>query len=533
MHRLLLLLIPAILWCQPAPSPPKTERDLKLDTGNTRSTPSGVVVPRSYALVVGISQYKNLPPEGQLQFPERDAESIYTVLISAEGGQFEPGNVHKLIGSQATLANLRKELEQWLPSVTKDDDRVLIYFAGHGFVSSGKAYLAPYDIDRLNISGTAYPMETLGSVFGGKIHGKWKVLLTDACHSGAITPEADRVQVSRSLLDLNQSLFSLTASRDRESSYESPKWGGGHGIFTYYVIKGMEGEADTNNDGQVTADELAEYVHTNVRNDTKEQQNPTSERGSFDPNMLLAYNPGRAAAAKKPDAKVGKLIIESNMDGVEVFVDNVSQGPVGKAKPLELPGITPGTHTVQGVHMGYEPYGPREVNVYPGRDTTVSIQITIPRRKNRAATDHVDKGLAFYNKGSKDNYQKAVEEFKQALSLDPEYSQAALDLARAYNALFDEENSKKYFQLAIKIDPDFSEARASYGAMLLDRNDTEEAVRQLNAATQKDQNNSMAWYLDSVALTRSGAWAQGVDAGRHAVQLDPNRAECHFWLAEA
>ena len=142
----------------------------------------------SYALVVGISQYKNLPPEGQLKFPERDAASIYTVLISAEGGQFEPANVHKLIGAQATLANLRRELEQWLPSVTKDDDRVLIYFAGHGFVSSGKAYLAPYDIDPLKIGATAYPMEALGSQFGAKIHGKWKVLLTDAFN------ELERVQ---------------------------------------------------------------------------------------------------------------------------------------------------------------------------------------------------------------------------------------------------------------------------------------------------------------------------------------------------
>ena len=202
-------------------------------------------------------------------------------------------------------------------------------------------------------------------------------------------------------------------------SYESPKWGGGHGIFTYYVIKGMEGEADADGDGRVTADELAEYVHTNVRNDTSEQQNPTSERGSFDPQMLLAYNPGRAKTALKPAAKFGTLVIETNMDGVEVFVDNVSQGVVNKAAPLRLPGITPGQHTIQGVHLGYEPDGPRQENVYPGQDTTVTLKIAIIRRKNRAATDLVDKGLAFYNKGSKENYQRAAEQFKQALAIDP------------------------------------------------------------------------------------------------------------------
>src|ERR1700749_4577844 len=98
MHRMLLIFAAAIVWAQAQPSPPKTERDLKFDNGQTKPPSAGVTVPRSYALVVGISQYKNLPPEGQLKFPERDAASIYTVLISAEGGQFEPANVHKLIG---------------------------------------------------------------------------------------------------------------------------------------------------------------------------------------------------------------------------------------------------------------------------------------------------------------------------------------------------------------------------------------------------------------------------------------------------
>jgi hypothetical protein len=119
MGRVLLLLISALAWSQ-TPPPKIGERDLKLDTQPADTPPpASVKVPRSYALVVGISQYKNLPAEGQLQFPERDAESIYTVLISAEGGQFPAENVHKLIGAQATLSNIRKELEQWLPSVAE------------------------------------------------------------------------------------------------------------------------------------------------------------------------------------------------------------------------------------------------------------------------------------------------------------------------------------------------------------------------------------------------------------------------------
>jgi uncharacterized caspase-like protein len=112
--------------------------------------------------------------------------------------------------------------------------------------------------------------------------------------------------LNQSLLDVHQSIFSLTASRDREQSFESAQWGGGHGIFTYYVVRGMAGAADTNKDGVVTADELAEYVHTNVREATNAQQNPTSERGSFDSNMVLAYDPTQAQVASLP-AAMGRL----------------------------------------------------------------------------------------------------------------------------------------------------------------------------------------------------------------------------------
>jgi uncharacterized caspase-like protein len=134
-------------------------------------------------------------------------------------------------------------MEEWLPSVAKEEDRVLVYFAGHGFVAQGQAYLAPYDIELNRIPQTAYPMSRLGSVFG-KIKAKWKVLLTDSCHSGAVTPDDDVLTINKSLIDMSRSLFSLTASRDRERSFESPDWGGGHGIFTYYVVRGLEGEGD-------------------------------------------------------------------------------------------------------------------------------------------------------------------------------------------------------------------------------------------------------------------------------------------------
>jgi len=534
-------LLLATLLLPAAQTPPqKQQRDLKYEAGPEAAkpgSPAAVAIPRSYALVVGIAAYKNLEAKDQLQFAERDAEAIYSILISPEGGNFHAENVHRLVGARATLADLHKELEEWLPSVAGPDDRVLIYFAGHGFVYGGKAYLAPYDIDPKNIAGSGYPMDALGSVIGSRIKAKWKVLLTDACHSGAITPsgtpESDRAAVSRSLLDLNRSLFSLTASRDRERSYESADWGGGHGIFTYYVVKGLEGAADTSGDGIVTADELAEYVHRNVREATNANQNPTSERGSFDPNMLLAFSPSGAKPGTPPPPLDGALIFETNMDGVEVFVDGKSAGVVNKGTPLRLPGLRPGVHTVQGVRMGYEPDGPREETVYPGQEVTVSIKITMLRRRPRAAVEEFDQGLEQYNKGAKENYVKAAAHFTAALAADPQYSQAALFLGRAERDLFDEEAAEKALRRAVEIDPDYVEARATLGGMLLDKGSFDESIRQLNMVVQRDPKHALAWYLLAQALRMKDLYADSIDAAQKAIQLTPNNAEAYFWLAES
>ncbi|MCU0229589.1 MAG: tetratricopeptide repeat protein [Bryobacterales bacterium] len=534
-------LLMAILFAFPSALPAQAptnaqQRDLKVEkdvpveiediSGNK------LVIPRSYALVIGVGNYPNLQGNFQLQYAEKDAESIYSVLISPEGGNFRAENVKRLVGEEATLENIRRELEEWLPSVAQPEDRVLIYFAGHGFLYQGGGYLAPYDFRIEDPSKYGYPMQNLGEVIGGKIQARWKVLLTDSCHSGVIAPE-DSAQLNSRLLNLNTSLFSLTASRDREQSFESIDFGGGHGAFTYYVVKGMEGLADENTDSIVTADELAEYVRRNVREATQGAQNPTSDRGSFDKDMLLAYIPSNKAMGSAPAPKFGTLVFETNRDGVEVFVNDRSVGVVNKDEPLRLPGLTPGVHRVRAVKMGFEPDGPREEVVYPGQEKTVTIKILIPRRRNRAAIDKFESGIEKYNKGYAKNYQEAAADFQQALALDPKYSQAALYLARTYNALFDQDKARRFFQKAIEIDPDYLEARASFAGMLLDIGDLDESIRQLNVVTQRDKRNGMAWYLQSQAYLRKDLFKEAVTSARRAVDVAPDDGESHFWLAQS
>jgi tetratricopeptide (TPR) repeat protein len=516
-----------------AQTPPSgsQQRDLKLEKIEPPKPPSNAPA-HSYAVIVGISAYPKLPPKWQLHFPERDAQSIYTALISPEGGNFKVENVKVLTGAQATLAAIRQAIGVWLPSVAQGDDRVVIYFAGHGTIFGGKAYLAPSDFDLANPTGTGYPMDELSTTLGGKIHAKWKILLTDACHSGAISPE-DTESINHGLGDLTQSLFSLTASRDREVANESAELEGGHGVFTYYVVKGLEGEADTSHDGIVTADELAEYVHTQVRQATGGSQNPTSDRSSYDKNMWLSFIPANANPATAPPPQFGSMAITVNMDDTEVFVDGKSVGIVAKGAPFLVPGLQPGQHTVKGVHQGFEPDGPREETVYPGTESTVNIKILIPRRRSKPAEEALDKGLSYYQKGYEDNYKKAAEQFEKALQLDPTYSQAAYYLGLTYNALFDEDKAQQYYKKAVEIDPDYREAHAAYAGMLLDIGDVDEALRQINSVLALQPNHAGALTMAAQAYRFKELYPQSIDAAHKAISLAPKSAEPHLWLGDS
>jgi tetratricopeptide (TPR) repeat protein len=527
------LALAGLAAAQTQPPPAKQQqRDLKIEKIDEPTLPANAPA-HSYAVIIGVSKYPNLPADRQLQFTERDAQSIYTALISPEGGNFKVENIKVLTGAKATLASVRQAIGTWLPSVAQGDDRVVIYFAGHGFIYGGKGYLAPYDFNPNKIAATGYPMDELGATIGGKIHAKWKILLTDACHSGAISPE-DTESLNHGLSNLNQSLFSLTASRDRESSYEVASLEGGHGVFTYYLVKGLEGEADTlPQDGKVSADELAEYVHTQVRDATKGLQNPTSDRGSFDKEMWLSYIPANANPATAPPPQFGSFAITVNMDGVEVFVDGKSVGLVAKGKPFLLPGLTPGQHTVKGVHQGFEPDGPREETVYPGTESTVNIKILIARRRGKPAEEALDKGLTFYQKGYDQNYKKAAEQFEKALQLDPTYSQAAYYLGLTYNALFDEAKAQQYFKKAVEIDPDYLEAHANYAGMLLDIGDVDEALRQINTVLVLQPDHAAALTMLAQAYRFKELYPQSIEAAHKAIGLAPKNAEPHLWLGDS
>ena len=275
---------------------PDELEDSAVELANRRIESGG----ERWAVVVGISSYEDTAIPG-LRFAHRDAEALQDLLLSEVAGMggYDRDNVILLTNEEATFRNIRTALRGFLTSAT-EQDQVMFYFAGHGVRDPARPedyYFLTHDTELDNLAGTALPMSDLEQALQS-LEYRDLILIADACHSGDMTTQVafrdafgyndindifrERFQESRG----GEVVF--TAGEGRDLSQEGERWGGGHGVFTYHLLEGMRGAADTSGDGIVYLGELMEYVRDQVRRDTRNAQNPAIAGASFDRYLPMA-----------------------------------------------------------------------------------------------------------------------------------------------------------------------------------------------------------------------------------------------------
>ena len=254
---------------------------------------------RKYALIIGISQYKNnLKGIRDLEYADVDARSIYDFLQRPEAGKFSPEDMLLLSNERATNAQIRQALTSFIARPTADD-LLLIFVAGHGAPDPSapqNLYVIAHDTSVDEMADTALAMSDLRRYIQQNIKCKRVILLMDTCHSAGLSTETTR-DLGNNLanLYLEKLLYQeegraiITSSDVNEPSHESEKWGNGHGVFTYYILQGLKGSADTNRDRLVSLGELFRYVRQKVRLDTQFRQNPRMLIGDNE-NLVLAFS---------------------------------------------------------------------------------------------------------------------------------------------------------------------------------------------------------------------------------------------------
>jgi hypothetical protein len=266
-----------------APANPVVDVDVNIPNGRPGKSASNTI-----AIVIGNKNYQGDIP--QVDFAANDADVFQQYLIKVFGLAKENiikkqdmtmGNLSALFGSEDDYkGNLYRRLV-----IGKFD--VIIYYSGHGApsVKNGKGYLVPVDADVMNIDKTGYSIDTLFNNLrkmsaDGLINRLWVVF--DSCFSGEsgggkllnnISPVA--LKLENPVLTQDQSIAMFSSTGNEVSSWYKEKR---HGLFTYFLLKGLGGDADVNGNKTITLKELRNYLYLKVpawaENQTGQDQHP-------------------------------------------------------------------------------------------------------------------------------------------------------------------------------------------------------------------------------------------------------------------
>lgn len=241
---------------------------------------------QTYAVVVGIADYKALTYQtGDLRYADQDARRVAAFLASRVGGQVTPARLRLLTNEQATGAGIRAAMR--LFTKARPTDRIVLYFSGHGLTDS----FVPYDVHPDDPQSLLTYADIKGA-FRASVAGV-KLCIADACLSGNLTrpirPSLNStpkpIKAAR-LAMAGTNVAMLLASRSTQMAVEDKQLLAG--TFTYFLLKGLRGEANSNLDNVLTIKELHDYVVPRVRKLSKGKQSPVFY-GRFSDTLPLAY----------------------------------------------------------------------------------------------------------------------------------------------------------------------------------------------------------------------------------------------------
>ena len=242
--------------------PPGTGKD---DVDHIPAPAPGFHQPQTYLVSIGAGAYRD-PKLTPRRYAATDAETVAAYFQSLGG--VPQSNIRLLHSQKALRADLHEALFGWLPTHAAKDAVVIVYISGQALVTPTGDILLPLYDGSATDQARLYPLHDLESAFA-RLKAKQIIFLFDGMVSrlrgeakGKSTPHWDLG---------GENTVALIGGEDLTKGLEDDQHR--HGLFTYYLLKGLRGEADTNRNGTVTFGELASYVRQKVAWAAKSQFN--------------------------------------------------------------------------------------------------------------------------------------------------------------------------------------------------------------------------------------------------------------------
>jgi uncharacterized caspase-like protein len=380
---------------------------------------------KSWAIVIGIDDYQHWP---KLEYASRDAQAIADTLTGQLG--FPSSQVIVLKDGQATRNNILAAFHDRLADEhTQKNDRVFVFFAGHGAtrkLASGRdlGYIIPVDSQPDEFATDAIAMTDVQNI-AESMQAKHVLFVMDACYSGLGLTRGG--PSSSSFLRENARRIGrqmLTAGgADQQVADGGPN---GHSVFTWVLLQALSGKADLNGDGLITGTELAAYVAPAVS--AISQQTP--------------------AFGSLPGSEGGEFVfqVQDNPEYLNADTTQLS------ADAIAL------NHRVEATQGDND--APVQVTNLQGGSSTLALPAAVAVSDRQRAQQANDRGLQLYREK---RYDEAAAQFTEALKLRPDFAQAANNLGFVYYCQQRYAEAARWLENTLKIDPSRAVAYLNLG----------------------------------------------------------------------
>lgn len=486
----------------------------------------------SYALIAGISQYGpqlRLTGDELLRFPESDAKALYRILLSTHGGNIPPENIRLLLGPAATKRDLTAALTEWLPAAAKPADTVFVYFSGHGYLDeANQGYLIAYDTVRSDIPHTAVPLAVLRQALRA-IRATTKVVFVDACHSGALNEtSAATERLRQNLLAIDGNTISIAASTAGQNALESGKADDRHTLFGQFLISGLDGYADADCDGVITAQELAGYIAAQVSKASNGAQSPSAAVAPALRNLPLArYASPRCTGASPPtskgDLRVKLSSFDCNDNPAVVQIDGRITGTICAETALWIPGLPGGKYQLRISRAGMLP---REevVAVTPPAENQITLELRRRPARSNAAENELKKALNLYTRGGASHYQDALRVLEKLRAQYPAEPELTYRLGLIHKVEGSAGLASAAFEAALALDASHLMARTMLADLRLSERPSE-AIRLLLEAPELTANDVLSSVVLSRAYQRVHLCGESVQWAKSASERAPAQGD--------
>ncbi len=266
------------------------------DVDHIPAVATGFRQPHTYLISIGVGTYRDQQVPSR-KFAAVDAEMVSNYFQSLGG--LPASNVRLLQDWKALRPDINEALLDWLPPHMNRDAVVIVYFAGLASVSStGETFLVPYD-GTATTTSRAYPLKDLEAALS-RLQAKQTVFLFDGIVS-RMGPESRTKTAPPQWNPTGSSTLHVIGTSGLGRGLEDEQHR--HGLFTYYLLRALRGEADTNQDGDVTLGETVTYISQKVRWTSKTHMN--QEQRPFAVPAIRPTDPSAALILAKPAAIQG------------------------------------------------------------------------------------------------------------------------------------------------------------------------------------------------------------------------------------